>query len=46
MEEVLLETDIDDDQPMMAGSDDEFEDITYMEKERDEYGAIENNITE
>ena len=39
MDEVLMELD-NDDQPMTVGSDDEFEDITYLEKERDEYGAI------
>ena len=44
-EEVLWELD-DEDDPMMAGSDDEFDDITCTEKERDEYGAVEQDITE
>ena len=31
---------------MMAGSDDDFDDITYTEKERDEYGGVDQDITE
>ena len=31
---------------MMAGSDDDFDDITHTEKERDEYGAVDQDITE
>ena len=44
MEEVLQE--LDEDLPMAVGSDDEFDDITYTEKERDEYGAIEDDSME
>ena len=43
MEEVMMELDNEESQPMQEGSDDEFEDITYTEKERDEYGGIELN---
>ena len=46
MTDVLLELDNEDDQPMMVGSDDEFEDITYIEKERDEWGAVQHDIKE
>ena len=46
MTDVLLELDNEDDQPMTVGSDDEFEDITYIEKERDEWGAVEHDIKE
>ena len=45
MTDVLLELDNEDDEPMTVGSDDEFEDITYIEKERDEWGAVEHEIT-
>ena len=44
-EEVLWELDNEDD-PMIAGSDDDFDDITYNEKEKDEYGAVKQDITE
>ena len=40
MEEVIIELDNDDSQPMEEGSDDQFNDIVCMEKERDEYGGI------
>ena len=42
-EEVLLELD-DIDDPLTWGSDDEFSDITYSEKERDEWGAIDHDL--
>ena len=43
MEDVLTELDHDDDDgPMMAGSDDEFEDIISTEKRRDEWGGVED----
>ena len=44
VDEVLMVIDDEESQPMMLGSDDEFEDITYLEKERDEYGAIEPHL--
>ena len=44
MEEVLVELEEDDEESMMSGSDDEFEDIGHPEKERDEWGAIECDI--
>ena len=48
-EEVLLEIDEEEldeaqDQPMTQGSDDEFDDITCGEKERDEYGGVEEPV--
>ena len=50
IEEVMLELDNeDDDGPMTVGSDDEFEDITFTEQERDEWGIVAeeyNIITE
>ena len=43
MEDVLTELDHDDDDgPMLAGSDDEFEDIVSTEKRRDEWGGMED----
>ena len=43
MDDVLTELDHDDnDGPMMAGSDDEFEDIVSTEKRRDEWGGMED----
>ena len=48
-EEVLLEIDEEEvneaqDEPMTQGSDDEFDDITCGEKERDEYGGVEEPV--
>ena len=41
LEDVMVELDSDDDDgPMMLGSDDEFEDIACTEKERDDWGAV------
>ena len=40
MEDVLMELE-NDDEPMISGSDDEFEDIVCTEKERDEWGGID-----
>ena len=37
---------LDEDDPMMAGNDDDFDDIFYNEKEKDKYGAVEQDITE
>ena len=45
-DEVLMELEQEDDEPMMVGSDDEFDDIIYEEKERDEWGAIEIETAE
>ena len=39
-EDVIMELDFEDSQPIQDGSDDEFEDIACMEKERDEYGGM------
>ena len=40
-----LENDEDDqDMPMSIGSDDDFDDITYEEKKRDEYGALDEGL--
>ena len=41
VDEVLM---VIDNEESQLGSDDEFEDITYLEKERDEYGAIEPHL--
>lgn len=43
MEDVLIELDNDDDEPMMPGSDDKFKDILCTEKERDEWGGIDRD---
>ena len=43
MEELLVELE-EDDETMMSGSDDEFEDIGHPEKERDEWGAIDCDL--
>ena len=46
-EEVLLELENDEDDqdmPMSIGSDDDFDDITYEEKKRDEYGALDEGL--
>ena len=42
MEDILMELE-NDDEPMMSGSDDEFEDIVCTEKGRDEWGGIDRN---
>ncbi|ETW93837.1 MAG: hypothetical protein ETSY2_50725 [Candidatus Entotheonella gemina] len=46
MEDVLLELENNEDEPMMAGSDDEFDDILCTEKERDEWGGIDIEVAE
>ena len=45
MEDVLLELE-NDDEPMMVGSDDEFDDILCTEKERDEWGGLDIDVEE
>ena len=45
IEKVMLELDNDDhDGPMTLNSDDEFEHIACTEKERDEWGAVDNSL--
>ena len=46
VEEVLLDMEDDDDEPMFPGSDDEFEDLVCDEKRRDdEWGVSEKTKT-
>ena len=48
MEEVLLELQNDEDNqdvPMSVGSDNDFDDVAYEEKERDKYGALDGGCT-
>ena len=44
MEKMLVQLEDDDEEPMMSGSDDEFEDIGHPEKERDECGVIDCDL--
>ena len=45
MEDVMMELDMsEDDEPVMPGSDDEFEDMVCTEKERDEMDDCELEI--
>ena len=43
MEDVMMELDMsDDDQPVMPGSNDEFDDMVCTENERDEWDAVDD----